>query len=127
MNPASLGARTAALRLSPEYGPNLVVEVEIALSGRRRRGAPYFDLVAIAGMIVSIATLAWTVYTDSSRAGRRPSTEDVKRAVLKELADERAAAAPAPERIVVVVVESVVEHAAELPTAENDPSSGQEG
>jgi hypothetical protein len=46
--------------------PGVAAEVEAALAARQTPAVPpqYADPVALASLIVAIATLAWTVYTD---------------------------------------------------------------
>jgi hypothetical protein len=60
-------ARATAQRLAPEHGERLQAEVEAALYARiRTRGAEQYviDPIALASLIVAIATLAWTIYSD---------------------------------------------------------------
>lgn len=65
-DPVERIARAAATRLTAKHGPSLRVEVEAALHARDSTREPdrYLDPVALGGLIVSIATLAWTIYTD---------------------------------------------------------------
>jgi hypothetical protein len=60
-------ARATAERLAPEHGERLNAEVEAALYARgTTRGPEQYgvDPIALASLIVSIATLAWTIYSD---------------------------------------------------------------
>jgi hypothetical protein len=60
-------ARAAAERLAAEHGERVQAEVEAALYARgNMRGAEQYviDPVALGTLIVSIATLAWTIYSD---------------------------------------------------------------
>jgi hypothetical protein len=59
-------ARATAQRLAPEHGERLQAEVEAALYTRGTTSEPaqFVDPTALAGLIVSIATLAWTIYSD---------------------------------------------------------------
>ena len=59
-------ARSAAAILAPDLGLNLPVEVEAALAARSGDQRPdrYLDLVSLGSLIVSVATLAWTIYND---------------------------------------------------------------
>jgi hypothetical protein len=67
-DPITAGARVAAQRLTPEYGPGLVLEVEAALRARKEQPTEYdLDPVSLGSLIVSVATLAWTSYTDLRR------------------------------------------------------------
>jgi hypothetical protein len=65
-DPAAAAARAAATILAPDLGPSLPAEVEAALAARdsQQRPGRYLDPVSLASLIVSIATLAWTIYND---------------------------------------------------------------
>ena len=76
-DPAADAARSAAAILAADLGPNLPAEVEAALAARGTQQRPdrYLDPVSLAGLIVAIATLAWTIYNDrrkqtAGQAGR---------------------------------------------------------
>lgn len=78
-DPAAAAARSAAAILAPDLGRNLPAEVEAALAARGARQRPerYLDPVALGGLIVAVATLAWTVYTDQrDRAEARRAKHD---------------------------------------------------
>lgn len=77
IDPIATAARAAASRLTDTYGQGLAAEVESALHTRGPVDRPdqYLDLVSLGGLIVSIATLAWTVYTDR-RSKTGESTPD---------------------------------------------------
>lgn len=79
-------ARAVAARLADEHGPRLAAEVERELhEGDGRRGPDqYVDPTAIAGLIVSIASLAWTIYQDIRRRGGEPQTEVITRRIRVE-------------------------------------------
>lgn len=62
-DPAADAARAAAAILAPDLGPTLPTEVEAALADRQHPGR-YIDPVSLASLIVAIATLAWTIYSD---------------------------------------------------------------
>ena len=82
-------ARAAAARLAAVHGSRLPVEVEAALHTRDEEGAPsrYIDPVAIGSLIVSIATLAWTVYNDLRKKTPDPSAQVLARTIRVELRD----------------------------------------
>ena len=63
-DPVAIAARAAAQQLKTEAGPGLVAEVEAVLATCESPFAPpqYVDPVALASLIVAIASLAWTVY-----------------------------------------------------------------
>lgn len=79
-------ARAAARRLAPDYGPQAQAQVEAALYGAEEQKVPdqYFDPVAIGGLIVAIADLAWTVYSDLKSRGEKPTQDGVARKVRTE-------------------------------------------
>ncbi len=112
-DPVPAGARAAARRLAAELGLRIEVNVAAALHtrGRAPQPAQYFDPISLGGLIVSVATLAWTVYTDLRSRTPQPSAETVTRAVRVQL---RGADAMAPEQrdhIIEVVVDETL-HAA---------------
>jgi hypothetical protein len=75
-DPVSTGARAAAERLTPDFGPGLAADVEAALHtrGSQQRPEQYFDPISLGALIVSIATLAWTIYTDLKKKTPQPGT-----------------------------------------------------
>ena len=109
-DPITAGARAAARRLTPEYGSGLVLEVEAALHARQEQPAEYFlDPVSLGSLIVSVATLAWTIYADLRRR-RTPdiSPDVVARRVRVELANrDDTGLAPPVQLIDVVVTETM--------------------
>lgn len=60
-DPVADASRAAAQHLAGELGPGLAVGVEAALHRRQQAHGPeqYPDPVALGGLIVSVATLAW--------------------------------------------------------------------
>ena len=71
---AAEAARSAAVILAPDLGRNLTVEVEAALAARAGDQRPdrYLDVVSLGGLIVSAATLAWTIYVNLRDRAPRP-------------------------------------------------------
>jgi hypothetical protein len=67
--------------------PRPAPDVEAALHSRdtQTRRDQYFDPIAIGSLIVSIASLTWTIYKDRRSQGANPPTEVVIRAVRIEL------------------------------------------
>jgi hypothetical protein len=109
-DPIAAAARGAAGNLSAEYGPGLAAEVESALHVRESDHRPdqYFDPVSLGSLIVSIASLAWTVYTGLKTKTPNPPPEVVARSVRVELRT-RGDAIPAPtEKITDVVVTEII-------------------
>lgn len=91
-DPIEAGARAAARRLAVPARPELAEEVEAALYGRgaglpaERRPARYGDPTAVGSLVVSVATLAWTVHNDlKSRGAAAPPPEAVARRVRQRL------------------------------------------
>lgn len=87
-NAITQGARAAARRLTTPACPELADDVEVALHdhGSTRRPGRYADPTALGSLIVSIATLAWTIYNDiRSRAGSTPTSDVLARRVRGEL------------------------------------------
>jgi hypothetical protein len=77
--------------LTPDLGTNLSAEVEIALAARgaQQRPGRYLDPVSLAGLIVAIATLAWTIYTDQrDRKPEPPPASTIARQVRITLREQ---------------------------------------
>jgi hypothetical protein len=106
-DPVIIAARAAARRLAVEAGPGLVAEVEAALADRNSRLElpQYIDPVSLGGLIVSSATLAWTVYSGLKKDARKPSADLVARIVRIRLGDSGHAAS---EHVVEVVVSEAI-------------------
>jgi hypothetical protein len=82
------GSRAAAQRLTTPARASLPADVEVALATHNSARGPdqYTDPAALGGLIVSIATLAWTVYNDiRSRSAASPTTDAVSRHVRRQL------------------------------------------
>ncbi|WP_329399834.1 hypothetical protein [Streptomyces melanogenes] len=114
-----LGTRAAAQRLADPAHPGLPDDVEAALYARGAAARPdqYTDLESLGTLIVSIGTLAWTVYNDlKSRGAGAPPREVTVRHVRDRLVRDDAlppALGPAErDRIVVVTVDEVLDAAA---------------
>jgi hypothetical protein len=109
-DPIGSTARAAAQQLQAEAGPGLVTEVEAVLATRESPSAPpqYADPIALASLIVAIASLAWTVYTDLKKRTATPSAEVIARTIRVIRHDQ--GQADAPHIIEVVVTEAI--HAA---------------
>jgi hypothetical protein len=85
-DPVADAARAAAEELAPQLGrPQLAMDVEAALyargDGGQQRPAQYVDPVALGGLIVAVATLAWQVYRDLRKDGTRPGHDTLTRIV----------------------------------------------
>ena len=110
-------ARSAAAVLAPDLGLNLPVEVEAALAARSGDQRPdrYLDLGSLGSLIVSAATLAWTVYNDQRNRSheRQPEAGSVARQVRITLRDRDTALPPGTERVTEVVATESIRHSKE--------------
>ena len=113
-DPAADAARAAAAILAPDLGPNLPAEVEAALAARDTSQRPdrYLDPVSLASLIVSIATLAWTIYNDQrNRHHSDPPADSIARQVRITLRDQDTALPPGTDRITEIVATEITRHA----------------
>jgi hypothetical protein len=80
-------ARAAAQRLAPEHGERIQAEVEAALSAREtpRAVEQFVDPIALGSLIVAIATLAWTIYSDLRKEKPDVAPEVAERELRVEL------------------------------------------
>jgi hypothetical protein len=106
-DPIAAAARAAAERLADRHGPGLAADVEAALHARGTGRSPdrYLDPVELGNFIVSVASLAWSVYATLRQRTPRPPPEVVARQVRVELGrrgDED------PDQITDVVVTEIV-------------------
>jgi hypothetical protein len=109
-DPAAEAARAAAAILAGELGGNLPVEVEVALAGRggERRALRYLDPVSLAGLIVAVATLAWTIYNDQRKRTPEPPASGVAREVRIALRERDVELPAGTERITEVVATQII-------------------
>jgi hypothetical protein len=113
-DPAAHAARAAAAILAPDLGPALPAQVEAILAARdsQRRRDRYLDPVSLASLIVSIATLAWTIYNDQrSHAPDPPPSDTIARQVRVTLRDQDINLPPGAERITEIVATEITRHA----------------
>jgi hypothetical protein len=113
-DPAADAARTAAAILAPDLGPGLAAEVEAALAARDTGQRPdrFLDPVSLATLIVSIATLAWTIYNDQrTRHHSDPPPDAVARQVRVTLRDQDTVLPPGTDRITEIVATEITRHA----------------
>jgi len=109
-DPTAVAARAAAVILAPDLGPDLSAEVEIALAARgaQQRPGRYLDPVSLAGLIVAIATLAWTIYNDQrGRNAEPPSATTIAREIRITLREQDIDLPPGGERITEVVATEI--------------------
>jgi hypothetical protein len=123
-DPAAEAARSAAVILAPDLGRNLPAEVEAALAARAGQQRPerFFDPVSVGTLIVSVATLAWTIYNDQRNRAREQKTElspaaheqeadSVTRQVRIKLRESDEILPPGTDRIAEVVVTEIIRQA----------------
>ena len=112
-DPIGHSARAAAQRLAAEYDPGLLAEMEVALCtrGSTYRPAQYLDPISLAGLIISVATLAWTIYNDLRTKTPEPSPAVVARTIRVQLGDVGELDPAQRDRIIEIVVEETVQTA----------------
>jgi hypothetical protein len=113
-DPAAAAARAAAAILAPDLGPDLPAEVEAALAARGTPQPPdrYLDPVAVATLIVTIATLAWTIYNDQrNRTPGPPPPATIARQVRITLRENDTILPPGTEHITEVVATEITRQA----------------
>jgi hypothetical protein len=112
-DPVADAARSAAAILAPDLGPSLPAEVEAALAARSTGQRPdrYLDPVSVASLIVAIATLAWTIYTDQRKHAPDPPPDSIARQVRITLRDQDVSLPPGTERITEVVATEITREA----------------
>jgi hypothetical protein len=111
---AAAAARSAAAILAPELGPRLPAEVEAALAARGTRQPPdrYLDPVSLATLIVTAATLAWTIYNDQrNRTPEPPPPAMIARQIRITLRDQDMTLPPGSERITEIVATEITRQA----------------
>jgi hypothetical protein len=114
-DPITAAARAAAEQLAAEYGPGLAVDVEVALHAQATDQKPgrYLDPVSLGTLIVTIATLAWSIYSDKRKRTPEPSPDVIARHVrveLRQLSDTRQQES---DRITEIVVTEIIQAAKE--------------
>jgi hypothetical protein len=108
-DPVAMAARAAAVILAPDLGSNLPNEVEAALAerGAAQRPDHYLDPVALASLIVAIATLAWTIYSDQRAHTADPKPDIIARQVRITLRKGDISLPTASERITEIVATEI--------------------
>jgi hypothetical protein len=112
-DPAAQAARAAAATLAPDLGPSLPAAVEAVLAARHTSHRPdhYLDPVSLASLIVSIATLAWTIYNDQRGHTPDPKPDAIERQVRITLREQDIALPTGTEKIIEVVSTEITRHA----------------
>lgn len=101
-SPVSRTARAAARRL----GPEVEAQVESALS--HRTPDQYLDPVALGSLIVSTATLAWTVYKDLRNKTPKPSPTTITERVRNELSTTDPTPPADLDKIIEIIVDDII-------------------
>src|SRR5260370_1382314 len=112
-DPAADVARAAAAILAPDLCPSLPTEVEAALAARNaaQRTERYLDPVSLASLIVSIASLAWTIYNDRRRhSPDPPSPESISRQIRTPLREQDPVLPPDAGRITEIIAPEITRH-----------------
>lgn len=106
-------ARAAAARLEPELGAQLGQDVEAAIHAQEGSAPERYvlDPVSLAGLIVSVASFAWTVYRDLKKETPEPSRDVVARTVRVRLEDPGSHSAAERDRVIEVVVDETIKQA----------------
>lgn len=114
-DPVAAAARAAAGHLATQHGPVLAAEVEAALHARGTGHRPdqYFDPVSLGSLIVSIASLTWTIYTGLKNKTPNPAPEVLARAVRVELRTrgDNAQASQEQDKVTEIVVTEIIQGA----------------
>jgi hypothetical protein len=109
-DPVAPISRAAAARLDADAGPALAADVEAVLAHRGSAQPPqrYLDPTALGSLVVSVATLAWTVYTDLRSKTQSPSRDVLARTVRVRLDTANAVEAATRDRVIDVVVDETI-------------------
>lgn len=112
-DPVDVVARAVAGRLSAQYGPSLAAEVEAALHVQRGEHRPeqYLNPVSLGSLIVSIVSLAWTIYTSMKDKTPNPEPNVLARAIRVELRTHSDKAVASQDKITDVVVTEIIQAA----------------
>jgi hypothetical protein len=104
------GAKAAAAKLSGTFGDDLPMQVESELHPHAdARPGQYLDPVSLGALIVSIASLAWTIYTDLRKpSGPPPAPEVVARTVRVQLNHPNELTQPQLAQVIEVTVQETL-------------------
>jgi hypothetical protein len=104
-------ARAAARRLAADIDPDIKTAVETALRDPATDERYGVDPVALGSLVISAASLAWTIYRDLRDKIPKPAKKTIEQRVRLELPVTDQVPAAQRDRIIEVVVEQVVEDA----------------
>ena len=116
-DPITASARNAAQQLAPRHGTGLTTAVERALQGQQTPDT-YLDPTALGSLIVSAATLAWTVYKDLRTKTEHPHPDVITRTVRHEISKTHHLDADQDEVITITVQETLNAIPASSPDSE---------
>jgi hypothetical protein len=108
-DPIAHAAHAAANRLTPKHGPSLTTDVYVALHNHdtEQRPGQYFDPISLGSLIVSVATLAWTIYKDQRATGATPNKEVIARHIRLQLPLTNDITPEQRDQIITVVVDDI--------------------
>jgi hypothetical protein len=112
-DPTAALARAVAGRLDTD-GNTVTPEVEAALHQREASPKPdqyVVDPVSLGSLIVSIATLAWTIYNDLKKHTPAPAPATIARSIRVHLTQEAPALDPAQrDHVIELTVDEITKH-----------------
>jgi hypothetical protein len=121
--PVAVIARATAQQLTDQYGPQLTADVEAALHTTDGRPQQYTDPIAIGGLIVSIASLAWTIYWNLKKDTAEPAPQVIIRTIRLDPPPTIGLERDDRDRIIDAVVTETITHAeTQTPALENGHS-----
>ncbi|MGW5742050.1 hypothetical protein [Amycolatopsis sp. NPDC003861] len=108
--PVERAARAAARRLASVGGQRLEADVAAALYARDVQLKPdqYFDPVTLGSLIVSAATLTWTIFKDLRTKTLKPKHDTVARRVRIELPTAEQISPADRDRVIEIIVEEIL-------------------
>lgn len=109
-DPVGTAARIVARELATEHGPQIEIDAEAALYARQaesEESARYIDPVSLGSLIVSIASLAYTVYNNHKNRKEKPTAERVALELRVEQRKHRKLTGP-EEKIIEIISAEVI-------------------
>lgn len=116
-------AHAVAQHLTPQYGPTLLTEVYTALHSRNTQQHPtqYFDPITLGSLIVSIASLGWTIYRDQRTKTSSPNKDLIARHIRLELPPTPNTTTQQRDHIIDIVIDEITTHNMD-PDSDKHPS-----
>jgi len=121
-HPAADAARSAATIMAADLGSDLPAAVEAILqaSDDHTQSPDQYDPLAIVGLgvgaaslIVSLAQLAWSVYTSQREYTPEPASESIAREIRIILSEQPVPTIAETDRIAEVIITEIIRHADE--------------